>query len=95
MNQSQKIFVLPISFANMLCNGGVYNGRRYISEKSFDYMTSPKLDAIAMKGWSGTYFCCDVKNKLTILYFTQICHASTTPQAVEIDKAVYDIIIRK
>ncbi|MCQ2468858.1 MAG: beta-lactamase family protein [Ruminococcus sp.] len=118
-------------FANMLCSGGVYNGRRFISEKAFDYMTSPKLSANALKGWwdrlsgynyscfmrvmanvsdsqihtangefgwdgwSGTYFCCDVKNKITILYFTQICHASTTPQAVEIDKAVYDKLIRK
>ena len=30
-------------FANMLTNKGEFNGRRIISEKSFDYMISPKL----------------------------------------------------
>ncbi|MCM1007779.1 MAG: beta-lactamase family protein [Ruminococcus flavefaciens] len=33
-------------FASMLANGGVYEGKRYLSEEDFRYMTTPKLSPI-------------------------------------------------
>ncbi|MDD6279039.1 MAG: serine hydrolase [Oscillospiraceae bacterium] len=40
-------------------------------------------------GWTGTYFCADPNNKVVCLFFTQICGAGTTYEAVEIGKTVY------
>lgn len=40
-------------------------------------------------GWTGTFFCTDSVNKLSCLYFTQICGAGTTKQAQQICKYIY------
>ena len=45
-------------------------------------------------GWTGTYFCADISNRIAVLYFTQICGAGTTSQAAEISSVVYDELIR-
>lgn len=40
-------------------------------------------------GWTGTYFCAHPESEITVIYFTQICGASTTDQAKEIVNAVF------
>lgn len=45
-------------------------------------------------GWTGTFFAADPDNNITILYFTQISGAGTTPQAEKICKTVYDMLVR-
>lgn len=118
-------------FASMLANSGVYEGKRYLSEEAFRYMTAPKLspaqhsylwdklsgysygalmrimvnkEASSVKtcngefgwdGWTGTYFCADAKNKIAVLYFTQICGAGTTYQASEISRIAYEHFAEK
>ena len=118
-------------FALMLANGGVYEGKRYLSEEAFRYMTAPKLspaqhsylwdklsgysygalmrimvnkEASSVKtckaqfgwdGWTGTYLCADAKNKIAVLYFTQICGAGTTYQASEISRIAYENFAEK
>lgn len=118
-------------FASMLANSGVYEGKRYLSEEAFRYMTAPKLspaqhsylwdklsgysygalmrimvnkEASSVKtcngefgwdGWTGTYFCADAKNKIAVLYFTQICGAGTTYQASEISRIAYENFAEK
>lgn len=118
-------------FASMLANGGVYEGKRYLSEEAFRYMTAPKLNPaqhsylwdklsgysygalirimvnkesssvktcngeFGWDGWTGTYFCADAKNKIAVLYFTQICGAGTTYQASEISRIAYENFAEK
>ena len=45
-------------------------------------------------GWTGTYFCANPENGIVCLCFTQIAGAGTTWQAQEIDKIVYDELVR-
>lgn len=45
-------------------------------------------------GWTGTYFCANPENGIVCLCFTQISGAGTTWQAQEIDKIVYDELVR-
>lgn len=40
-------------------------------------------------GWTGTYFCTHPESEITVLYFTQICRASTTEQAENIVNTVF------
>ncbi len=40
-------------------------------------------------GWTGTYFCVHPESGITVLYFTQICGAGTTDQAVDIVNTVF------
>ena len=44
-------------------------------------------------GWTGTYFCAHPESGITVLYFTQICGASTTDQAAEIVNTVFDELL--
>ncbi len=112
-------------FANMLCTHECHNNIRLISEKAFQYMTSPKFNSHQLRsmwdrlngynyscfmrimtdveksrihsangefgwdGWTGTYFCVHPESGITVLYFTQICGASTTDQAAEIVNTVF------
>ena len=112
-------------FADMLCHRGCYRNSRIISEKAFDYMTTPKFNEHLLRsmwdrlsgynyscfmrvmtdvsrsriksakgefgwdGWTGTYFCAHPESGITVLYFTQICGASTTDQAVDIVNTVF------
>ena len=46
-------------------------------------------------GWTGTYFSADPATGITTLYFTQIAGAGTTWQAAEMNRIVYDCIVRK
>lgn len=41
-------------------------------------------------GWTGTYFNFNLKNGISVLFFTQIAGAGTTWQAAEISRIVYD-----
>ena len=50
---------------------------------------------IGWDGWTGTYFCADPKQALTVLVFTQITGAGTTWQAEKIVQTVYDELVRK
>lgn len=45
-------------------------------------------------GWTGTYFCANPENGIVCLCFTQIAGEGTTWQAQEIDKIVYDKLVR-
>ncbi|HOC33231.1 MAG TPA: serine hydrolase [Ruminococcus flavefaciens] len=112
-------------FADMLCRRGCYRNSRIISEKAFDYMTTPKFNEHLLRsmwdrlngynyscfmrvmtdvsrsriksangefgwdGWTGTYFCVHPESGITVLYFTQICGAGTTDQAVDIVNTVF------
>lgn len=40
-------------------------------------------------GWTGTYFCADAENKIAVLYFTQICGAGSTTEALKTAETVY------
>lgn len=46
-------------------------------------------------GWTGTYFSADPMTGITTLYFTQIAGAGTTWQAAEVNRIVYDCLVRK
>ena len=47
---------------------------------------------VGWDGWVGTYFCSDIKNRVTVLYFIQIAGAGTSAVVRPIVKAVYEAL---
>ena len=112
-------------FAQMLLNGGVYKGRRILSEHAVSLLTTNHLaegqrstygwescygcgygglmrvledpwaagagvkGEYGWDGWTGNYFCNDPVNKLTFLYFIQVCGGNGQRPIRTLKQAVY------
>lgn len=60
-----------------------------VHEKPEISVSSTGKGEIGWDGWTGTFFAADPERNVAILYFTQICGAGTTKQALDICEAVY------
>ncbi|MBQ9898559.1 MAG: beta-lactamase family protein [Ruminococcus sp.] len=45
-------------------------------------------------GWTGTYFCAEPNSGIVVLFFTQIAGGGTTWQAEQVDRIVFDELVR-
>lgn len=70
------------------CVGCGYGGLMRVLEAP-EKALSGKAGEYGWDGWTGNYFCNDPKNRLTFLYFIQVCGGNGVTPIAELKNAVY------